>query len=188
MSFTVSVSEEKQVFFNSGASEGNRWLVDAVVKAGRMRGKPLKVVTTALEHQSLAKPLWQAHLDGLIELCDEQDLRLADVVFAAAVHNETGRIFDWHNAINSVRSDVILVTDAAQAVGRLRVLPDRIASDPGGSAQGATLGSQLDCSPLRSLFRCFLAMSTQSFSDCSVDARSMYRSHCSMAFFTSTFS
>ena len=129
---------DRDVFFTSGASEGNRWLVDAVVRLGRNRGKPLLVVTTPLEHASLSKPLQAACARGDIRLhvlaVDQQaaldltdaQLAYADVVFAIAAHNETGRVTDWANLAGCCGDDAVLITDAAQALARLPPVPKRV--------------------------------------------------------------
>ncbi len=104
---------EKEVFFTSGASEGNRWLVDAVLATGN-----LKVWSTTLEHPSLAKPL---------ERCQKvSQPEQADIIFATAAHNETGLITDWDELIQRTKPDAILVSDISQAMGRLDPLPQRI--------------------------------------------------------------
>ncbi|MEM7495369.1 MAG: aminotransferase class V-fold PLP-dependent enzyme [Myxococcota bacterium] len=130
--------EGRDVFFNSGASEGNRWLVDAIARLGCDRGEPLLVAATPLEHASLSKPLRAACARGDIRLhplaVDEQaELDLADprpmeadVVFATAAHNETGRVIDWAGLAAHCRDDAVLIADAAQAMARLPVLPKRV--------------------------------------------------------------
>jgi cysteine desulfurase len=95
-------------------------------------------VTTPLEHPSLMKPLKEAYLDGLIELSilqispegdlvfGPEDFAGADVIFATAAHNETGRIVNLSAIAALVQSHTILISDAAQACGRLGPLPERI--------------------------------------------------------------
>ncbi len=118
---------EKEVFFNSGASEGNRWLVDAVVRAGEVRGRPLRVMATKLEHPSLAKALHEAHAIHKIVLHEIDDcLTDIDVIFATAAHNESGIVTDWEALIKAAPSKCILIADASQAMARLPVLPKRI--------------------------------------------------------------
>ncbi len=129
---------EKQVFFNSGASEGNRWLVDAVILADIFDGQKPKVVASILEHPSLMRPLEQAFLEGKIDLSllsvnqsgalnFEPDLLLkADVVFLTAAHNETGVVADWENLLKLISEKTILISDATQAFARLEPLPARV--------------------------------------------------------------
>lgn len=104
---------EKEIFFTSGATEGNRWLVDAVLATGN-----LKVWSTQLEHPSLAKPLKACQL---VETPEE-----ADIIFATAAHNETGLIINWDDLMARAKPEAILVSDISQAMGRLPPLPSRI--------------------------------------------------------------
>lgn len=104
---------EKEVFFTSGASEGNRWLVDAVMATGN-----LKVWSSTLEHPSLAKPLEKTQ-----KVLHPEE---ADIIFATAAHNETGLITDWDNLIARAKPEAILVSDISQTLGRLPPLPHRI--------------------------------------------------------------
>ncbi|MES2504071.1 MAG: aminotransferase class V-fold PLP-dependent enzyme [Myxococcota bacterium] len=111
--------KEKEIFFTSGASEGNRWLVDAAIATGN-----LKVWSTSLEHPSLAKPLARAIENG--QLIKAQSIVEADLVFATAAHNETGLITDWDMILNQASPNAILVADISQTLGRLSPLPKRV--------------------------------------------------------------
>ena len=51
------LGRDKELFFCSGASEGNRWLVDAVAHSGEIRGRPFRVLVSPFEHPSLMKCL-----------------------------------------------------------------------------------------------------------------------------------
>ena len=119
---------DKEVVFTSGASEGNRWLVDAIVLLGQNRRQPLNVVCTPLEHASLAKPLLKAHERGLLKLSmlDEAVLQEADVLFTTAVHNETGIEIDLAGLMPRVPAKTIWVSDVSQAVGRKGPVPTRV--------------------------------------------------------------
>lgn len=128
----------REVTLLSGASEANRFLVDALraSAADLAPGRPLRVVTSPLEHPSLARPL-QAAAAADLEVrvlrmagerlhLDEALLAGADVVFVTGAHNETGIIPDLEGLLRLVRADAIVVVDAAQAVARLPVLPARV--------------------------------------------------------------
>jgi cysteine desulfurase len=129
---------EKQVFFNSGASEGNRWLVDALVLADIFAGKKAKVMASVLEHPSLMRPLEKASVEGKINLTfinvnqagalifDQALLAEADAIFLTAAHNETGVVTNWSEIMESISAKTILISDAAQAFSRLPMLPDRV--------------------------------------------------------------
>ncbi len=110
---------DKELFFTSGASEGNRWVVDAAIAT-----KPFKTWTTPLEHPSLAKPLAAAFSSGqLVQVSEPSE---AELIFATAAHNETGLITDWDALIAQASSEAILVADISQTLGRLNPLPTRV--------------------------------------------------------------
>lgn len=126
----------REVTLLSGASEANRFLVDALraSAADLAPGRPLRVVTSPLEHPSLARPLQAAaaldvrmlQMAGEQLHLDEALLAVADVVVVTAAHNETGIVPDLEGLLRLVRADAIVVVDAAQAVARLPVLPARV--------------------------------------------------------------
>lgn len=129
---------EKEVMFTSGASEANRWLVDALVERARLAERPLRVCMSPFEHPSLRKPLLAASRQGAISLVEAQvesggairwspdDLRAADAVFLTAAHNETGLLPLWDDVLPWVSDQALVASDAAQAVGRLPPLPERV--------------------------------------------------------------
>jgi cysteine desulfurase len=133
----------KEVFFTSGATEGNRFTVDLFVEAARAAGRPWRVVTTSLEHPSLAKPLRRAAERGLLELAVlpieggavvvatdaiAHLLAGADAVVVTAAHNETGLIIDTAalaRAIDVHAPGAVFAVDAAQYLGRRGTPPLR---------------------------------------------------------------
>lgn len=128
---------DKELFFCSGASEGNRWLVDALVHSGEMRGRPYKVLLSPLEHPSLMKSVQaKADLGKLIvekmslkdgALCFETEaLGRSEVIFLTASHNETGYLPDFDALTQRLSDQTILISDATQSVGRSPPLPRRV--------------------------------------------------------------
>lgn len=136
----------REVVLLSGASEANRWLVDALVQLAHARaaeGRGTIVVTSPLEHPSLARalarlaeaPLVQlrvlpversASFEGVSVQMVPELLADADVVCCTAAHNETGLLPDLEALLRAVRDDTLVCVDAAQAVARLPALPRRI--------------------------------------------------------------
>lgn len=121
----------RDVVLTSGATEANRWLVDAVAARGGV------VVTSPFEHPSLRRPLERAAGEGRFELVtldvaddnvalDEARLMRADVVFCTGAHNETGIVPPLDALLARVRADTIVCVDAAQALARLAPLPARV--------------------------------------------------------------
>lgn len=117
-------ASEKQIIFNSGASEGNRWLVDAVVLAGQLRGAPMRVMASHLEHPSLMKPLQYACAQG--SMVWAENIENADLIFICDAHSETGKMVDWPDLLARIPPNAILLSDAAQSFGRAYHLPDRV--------------------------------------------------------------
>lgn len=126
----------KDVFFTSGASEGNRWLADAVADYKERLGRPPVVVSSPLEHPSLAKPLAQAAAAGAIKLqvlpispagaLDVSKVGDVDVFACTLAHNETGLVPQVDAFVASLADDVIVLADASQSLGRLGPVPARV--------------------------------------------------------------
>ena len=125
-------ADARDVVLTSGASEGNRWLVDAVTRRGAVllaqgaTGPTLRVVSSALEHPSVQKPLSLLRPDILGEPMDDESLAAADVVFCSAAHNESGILPDLNDVLARVTAGCLVCVDAAQAVARLPPLPARV--------------------------------------------------------------
>ena len=129
---------EKDVMFTSGASEGNRWLVDALVEKARLADRVLRVGMSPLEHPSLRKPLLAAHRSGQLEVIEGQmaddgrvlfpagALQRLDALVVTAAHNETGILPRLDDLLAGVPAECVVVSDAAQATGRMGPLPQRV--------------------------------------------------------------
>jgi cysteine desulfurase len=128
----------KEVVFTSGASEANRWFVDALVNNSLILIKKPLVVMSPFEHPSLFKPMVAAHdlnyinlfiikVNGLgqLEFAEDQ-LRACDVLVMCQAHNETGIIPDIAKALSFIRSDTIVMSDIAQGFARLPPPLDRV--------------------------------------------------------------
>jgi cysteine desulfurase len=128
-------SGAKDVFLTSGASEGNRLVVDMLLAHAR-RTRPLVVAASPLEHPSLARPLAAAAGAGLIELrrfsvdndavaFDDESLRGVDAVVCTAAHNETGLLPGITELSARLPDDVVFVVDASQSLARRGPPPAR---------------------------------------------------------------
>ena len=128
---------EKDIVFTSGASEGNRWLVSSLAMLAAQRNGDLRVVSTKIEHPSLAKPLAAAaareefHLDFIpIDRQGHWDLNAvalakADVLITTAAHNETGLLAPLAELEQRIGPQTIWCLDAAQSFAREKIPPAR---------------------------------------------------------------
>lgn len=123
--------DEEGLVFTSGASEANRWFVDAL-KAYELRlGRRLLVVMSPYEHPSLLKPMQAAHESGHFDLRimeidsdgrlvpHEDDLRHCDVFMCAQAHNETGILTEMEALLSHVSSEAMVMSDTSQALARV---------------------------------------------------------------------
>lgn len=137
---TMLGASSKEVFFTSGATEGNRFVVDALIEAAAATGRPWHVVTSPVEHPSLHKPLQRARTRGLLAVTPlpvqdghvvttgpivEGLLAAADAVVVTAAHNETGMVTDLDGLLRLCPSAAIVAVDAAQSLGRRGPAPPR---------------------------------------------------------------
>lgn len=132
-------ASSREIFFTSGATEGNRFVVDSLVEAARAAGRPWRVVTSPLEHPSLHKPLARAAARGALDVVTlpvrdgaldldggAGDLGDADAVVVTAAHNETGLITGLERLLRHVGPHTLVAVDAAQSLGRRGPPPARV--------------------------------------------------------------
>ena len=133
-------ASSKEVFFTSGATEGNRFVVDALVEAANAAGRPWHVVRSPVEHPSVHKPLLRAHArgqlvvtslpvdDGVIATSGPHVASLlagADAVVMTAAHNETGIVLDLEALLALCPPRAVVAVDAAQSMARRGPPPGR---------------------------------------------------------------
>lgn len=136
--------QEKEIFFTSGATEGNN---TAIFGAARRKAKTGDhIITTKLEHPSVREPFLRLEKEGfrvtyldpdrngivspeaLREALDEETT-LVSVMY---VHNETGamqQVEEIGKVIKDFNKDIYFHIDAVQAFGKLRVLPKKMNAD-----------------------------------------------------------
>ena len=129
--------EEKQVVLTSGATEGNRWLVQALHLLAQKKGRPLNVASSALEHPSMAKPMQSGADQGLFKLYEihvnlrgEWDLDAIpwadlDVVQTTLAHNETGLVLPMADIAARLSETTLWSVDASQSFARIAEPPQR---------------------------------------------------------------
>ena len=131
------------VIFTSGATESNNAVINSCVK---LFPQKRHIISTAVEHSSVREPLLKLkdagytvdllHVDGKGRI-DLDELRakltpqtlLASIMF---VNNEIGNIYpieDIRRICNEISTDILLHTDAVQAIGKIDVDVEKLGVD-----------------------------------------------------------
>ncbi len=136
----------EELYFTSGGTEGANMAIKGVVgEALRRRAAPVHVVTTAVEHSSVLKPLEFLESLGQVEVTrlpvdgqggiDLEHLRSAFrdntvLVSVMAVNNEIGNIYPV-DAVARLAAErgIVSHADAVQAVGKLPLSLNRLNID-----------------------------------------------------------
>ena len=121
-----------EIIFTSCASEANNIIVNSIKDI-----KKKKILTTAVEHQAMNKPIDNLIANGfeVVKLHPKDgQITLEDILtklddsfgFVSIMHvnNEVGSIFDVQSIACEVKKlypDIIFATDAVQAFGKLRI-------------------------------------------------------------------
>lgn len=127
----------KELIFTSGASESNRWFVDALCALALSRQKKLRVLVSPFEHPSMLKPLLAAmerdilnvvicDLDHRGQIISHPNITSFDAVIICQAHNETGIIPDLDIVLAAVHDSTIVMSDIAQGFSRLSQPSSRI--------------------------------------------------------------
>lgn len=134
----------KEIYFTSGGTESNNWALIGCAEANKRRGK--RIITTKLEHASVASPLafLSEHGYEIVEIgADKNGIvkldALADaindetiLVSVMTVNNEIGSVqplAEISKIIKSKNPDAVFHTDAVQAFGKLKLNPKQIGVD-----------------------------------------------------------
>lgn len=132
--------DEKEIYFTSGGTEGNNLATVGVVEANKRSGN--KIITTEVEHSSVASPMKYLEKEGyeVIYLPVDQwgvvdmkalkkemstDTILVSVMY---VNNEVGAIQpigEIGKYIKTVNPKVVFHVDAIQAFGKMEIRPKK---------------------------------------------------------------
>lgn len=137
-------AKSEEIFFTSGGTEGNNLAVLGAAQALRRRGN--RIVTTAVEHDSVLKVMRELETQGfevvylspdsagnitegqIIEAVNEKTI----LVSVMLVNNETGAIFPVgaaQKAIRRKKAPALVHADCVQAFGKLEVSPQKLGVD-----------------------------------------------------------
>ena len=136
--------QEKEIFFTSGATEGNNTAILGTARRKKRSG--MHIITTKLEHPSVREPFLKLEEEGFRVtyldpdekgIISPDDLKNAlddetTLVSVMYVHNETGAlqpIEELGKVIKNHNKDICFHVDAVQAFGKLRVMPKALNAD-----------------------------------------------------------
>ncbi len=132
--------DPKEIYFTSGGTESNNMAIIGTAKANKRKGN--KIITTAVEHPSVARPVEYLKQQGFDVVClpvdrygvvnletlkkemDEQTI-LVSIMY---VNNEVGAIepvSEIGQYIKTVNPQVVYHVDAIQAFGKMEIRPKK---------------------------------------------------------------
>ncbi len=137
-------ADPEEIFFNSGGTEGNNTAIFGAAYARKKRGN--KIVTTEIEHPSVAEPITRLESEGfeVVRIKPQSDGTISEESIAAAidkntvlvsimlVNNETGAVMPVsaaRRAIESVGAPAILHCDCVQAFGKMPISVKALGAD-----------------------------------------------------------
>lgn len=132
--------DEKEIYFTSGGTEGNNLATIGVAAANKRSGN--KIITTAVEHASVASPmkyLEQEGFDvvylpvdnfGVIDMEAVKKEMTEDTILVSVMHvnNEVGAIqpiSEIGKYIKTVNPKVVFHVDAIQSFGKMEIRPKK---------------------------------------------------------------
>lgn len=128
-------AEPDEIFFTSGGSESDNWIIDSVCKFAKLKGKN-HIITSAFEHHAILHTLEQKKKEGfeitLLPVYDNGIIHLDDLEAAITDKTCLVTIMFANNEIGTIqpiakigeichKHGVIFHTDAVQAVGHLPI-------------------------------------------------------------------
>ena len=140
---TLKVND-KEIYFTSGGTESNNLAIIGAARAYRRSGN--KVITTMIEHPSVANPF--AYLEdngfevtylpvdnlGRVDLNALREAMTEDTILVSVMHvnNEIGAvqpIEEIAEIVKSVNRECVFHVDAIQSYGKFRIYPKKIGVD-----------------------------------------------------------
>lgn len=134
------LGKEGEVYFTSGATESNNLAVFGTANALKRRGN--RIVTTAIEHPSVAEPMKKLEEQGFevvrLKPCEHEDFEkaIADavdektiLVSFMSVNNETGFVIDSKKVYNEVKKKFpkcVVHSDGVQGFCKVPIYADII--------------------------------------------------------------
>lgn len=136
--------EKEEIFFTSGGTEANNLAVFGAAYAGRRRGN--RIVTTAIEHESITQSMDELEKEGfeIIRLAPDKQGNISLAQLAEAINEKTilVSIMYINNEVGSVMpvekikklvaragAPALIHTDCVQAFGKTEVRPKKLGAD-----------------------------------------------------------
>lgn len=141
---SILKASEKEIYFTSGGTESNNWALIGAAEAMKRKGK--RIITSKIEHASVASPLKYLEdlgyeivtigtdKDGYIKKDDLEAAMNEETILVSVmmVNNEIGTIQpvkDISDIIKSKNKNTIFHVDAIQAFGKLKIIPKQMGID-----------------------------------------------------------
>lgn len=136
--------QEEEVYFTSGATEANNLAIFGAAYANRRKGR--RIVTTAIEHESVLEATAQLEKEGFEvvrlmpdkqgNITDEQiyDAVNADTILVTMmyINNEVGSVLPVKaikKAVEKAKAPALIHIDCVQAFGKVEVKPSKLGAD-----------------------------------------------------------
>lgn len=136
--------QEEEIYFTSGATEANNLAIFGAAYANRRKGR--RIVTTAIEHESVLEATAQLEKEGfeVVRLMpDKQGNITAEQIFDAVnsdtilvtmmyINNEVGSVLPVKTikkAVEKAKSPALIHIDCVQAFGKVEVKPAKLGAD-----------------------------------------------------------
>lgn len=136
--------ESDEIYFTSGATEANNLAVFSAVQANRRKGN--KIVTTAIEHESVMQSIDELEKQGfdVVRLIPDKygnitEKQIDDAVDSKTIlvsmmyiNNEVGSILPVEHikkAVKKANSPALIHIDCVQAYGKVTIKPAKLGAD-----------------------------------------------------------
>ncbi len=137
-------AEEEEIFFTSGGTEANNLAIFGAVQANRRKGK--RIVTTAIEHESVLEAVNELEMQGfeVIRLAPDKSGKISEeqlkeainkdtiLVSVMYVNNEVGSVLPVKcikKAVEKAGAPALVHIDCVQAYGKIEVKPKKLGAD-----------------------------------------------------------
>ena len=136
--------EVDEIFFTSGGTEANNLAIFGAAEANRRKGK--RIVTTAIEHESIIESVGELEKQGfeVIKLVPNEDGNISEeqlfeaingdtvLVSMMYINNEVGSVLPVKaikKAVKRANAPALIHIDCVQAYGKVEVKPSKLGAD-----------------------------------------------------------